>query len=183
MFSAAVTLLRNNGDILPLRPTSRVHIVTVTDEPNLQLGDALLAVLELNVRSVALSHLWNESSPEVINRIGGEVQSADAIVLGIYLSVGSWKGQLGFSPGLQKFFDKIASLRKPVVTIAFGDPYVIEKLPTTDVILATYTGVRKAEEAVGNVLLGRAEVQGKLPVTIPGKFKRGEGIPLTPVAR
>jgi len=183
MFSAAVTLLRNNGAVLPLRPTSRVHIVTVTDEPNLQMGDALLEVLEPKVRSVALSHLWNESSPEVINRIGTEVQSADAIILGIYLSVGSWKGQLGFSPGLQEFFDRITSLKKPVVTITFGDPYVVEKLPTTDVILATYTEVRKAEEAVGNVLLGKAEAQGKLPVTIPGKFKRGEGIHLTPVAR
>jgi beta-glucosidase-like glycosyl hydrolase len=183
MFSAAVTLLRNNGAILPLRPTSRVYIVTVTDEPNFQIGDALLDVLEPKVQSVALSHLWNESSLDAINRIGGEVQSADVVVLGIYLSVGSWKGQLGFSPELQKFFETIASLKTPVVTIAFGDPYVIEKLPTTDVILATYTGIRKAEEAVGNVLLGKAEVQGKLPVTIPGKFKRGEGIHLTPVVR
>jgi beta-N-acetylhexosaminidase len=183
MFSAAVTLLRNNGNILPLRPTSRVHIVTVTDEANLQIGDALLGVLEPKVQSVALSHLWNESSPDAISRIAGEVQSADVVILGIYLSVGSWKGQLGFSPELQKFFDRIASLKKRVVTIAFGDPYVIEKLPTTDVILATYTGVRKAEEAAGNVLLGKAEVNGKLPVTIPGKFKRGEGIHLTPIAR
>lgn len=183
MFSAAVTLLRSNGDILPLSPTSRVQIITVTDEPNLQIGDALMAVLEPKVRSVALSHLWNESSTDAISRISTEAQSADVIVLGIYLSVGSWKGQLGFSPELQNFFDKIASMKKPVVTIAFGDPYVIEKLPTTDVILATYTGVRKAEEAVGNAMLGKAEIQGKLPVTIPGKFTRGEGIHLTPAVR
>jgi beta-N-acetylhexosaminidase len=155
----------------------------VTDEPNLQIGDALLGVLEPKARSVALSHLWNESSPDAVSRIVNEAQSADAIVLGIYLSVGSWKGQLGFSPELQKFFDRIASLEKPVLTITFGDPYVIEKLPMTDVIMATYTGVRNAEEAVGNALLGTAEIQGKLPVTIPGKFKRGEGIHLTPVAR
>ena len=183
MFSAAVTLLRNSGNVLPLRQTSKVHIVTVTDEPNLQIGDALRDVLEPKVQSAALSHLWNESSPDAINRIGGEIQTADVVVLGIYLSVGSWKGQLGFSPELQKFFDGIASLKKPMVTIAFGDPYVIEKLPTTNVILVTYTGVRKAEETVGNVLLGKAEVNGKLPVTIPGKFKRGEGIHLTPEAR
>ncbi len=183
MFCASVTLLRNNGSVLPLHPASRVHVITVTDEPNLQMGDALLDVLQPNVRSVALSHLWNESSPDAISRLNGELQSADVIVLGIYLSVGSWKGQLGFSAELQKFFDTIASLKKPVVTIAFGDPYVIGKLPTTDVILATYTGVRKAEEAAGNVLLGKAEVLGKLPVTIPGKFKRGEGIHLTPGAR
>jgi beta-N-acetylhexosaminidase len=183
MFSAAVTLLRNKGNILPLSPASRVQIITVTDEPNLQIGDGLLGILESKVRSVALSHLWNESSTNSIVSVVGEARSADVIVLSIYLSVGSWKGQLGFSPELQKFFDTIASSKKPVVTIAFGDPYVIEKLPTSDAILATYTGVRKAEEAVGNALLGKAEIRGKLPVTIPGKFKRGEGIHLTQAVR
>ena len=183
MFSAAVTLLRNEGNLIPFSPSARVQIVTVTDDPNLQIGDALSGVLESGLRSVALSHLWNESSPEAINRIITEAQSADAIVLGIYLSVGSWKGQLGFSAELQKYFDSLSSLKKPVVIITFGDPYVIEKLPAASAILATYTGVRKAEESAGNVLLGKAGVQGKLPVTIPGKFKRGDGMHLDPVAR
>jgi len=183
MFRAAVTLLRNNGAIVPLRAASRVRIVTVTDEPNLQMGDALLDVMRPKVQSIALSRLWNESSPDAISRINREAQSADVIVLGVYLSVGSWKGQLGFSPELQQFFETIVSLKKPVVTVAFGDPYVIGKLPTTDAILAAYTGIRKAEEAVGNVLIGEAGVEGKLPVTIPGKFKRGDGIHLAAGAR
>ncbi|MCX6132254.1 MAG: glycoside hydrolase family 3 C-terminal domain-containing protein [Ignavibacteriales bacterium] len=183
MFSAAVTLLRNQGNVLPLSPAARVLVVTVTDEPNLQIGDALASVLKTKHQSVALSHVWNESSPDAISRIIAEAQTADIIVAGIYLSVGAWKGQLGFSPELRKFFDKLSTLKKPVVTIAFGDPYVIEKLPTTDVIIATYTGVRKAEEAAANVLLGKSEVKGKLPVTIPGKFTRGDGIHLTPIAR
>ena len=183
MFSGAVTLLRNEGTIIPFTASARVQVVTVTDDPNLQIGDGLSGVLESGLRSVALSHLWNESSPEVINRTVAEAQSSDVIVLGIYLSVGSWKGQLGFSDGLQKYFDTLSSLKKPVVIITFGDPYVIEKLPAVSAILATYTGVRKAEEAAGNVLLGRAGVQGKLPVTIPGKYKRGDGLRLNPVAR
>lgn len=183
MFDAAMTLLRNQGAVMPLRPDSRVHVVTMTDEPNFQIGDALSAVMKPAVRSVALSHLWNESSADAISRTVDAVRPADVIVLGIYLSIGPWKGQLGFSPALQKFFDQVASLKKPVVTITFGDPYVIEKLPTTDVMLAAYSGARKAEEAAGRALLGQIALQGKLPVAIPGKFKRGEGIHLAPVAR
>jgi beta-N-acetylhexosaminidase len=183
IFNAAITLLRNQGDLVPLAPTTRVQIVTVTDEPTLQIGDALSEILGSSLRSAVLTHLWNESSPEAINRVVSESASADVIVLGIYLSVGSWKGQLGFSPELQEYFDRLASLKKPVVTIAFGDPYVIGKLPMTDGIVATYTGVRKAEAAAANVLIGKAGVQGKLPVTIPGKFKRGDGMTLRPAKR
>jgi beta-N-acetylhexosaminidase len=67
-------------------------------------------------------------------------------------------------------------MRKPVVTVAFGDPYVLGELPTTDVVLAAYTGLRQSEQAVGRALIGSIEITGKLPVTISGKFKLGEGV-------
>ena len=183
MFQSAITLLRNAGNCIPLKPKARVHIVTVTDDPDQNMGGALLSVLDPHMQSVSLSHLWNESSAEAIQRTESELQSADVVVVGIYLSVGSWKGQLGFSQGLQRFFDRLSTMKKSVVMITFGDPYIIGNLPTSDAILAAYTGVRKAEEAVGHALLGLAEVSGKLPVTIPGKFKRGDGIHLLPVSR
>jgi beta-N-acetylhexosaminidase len=183
MFSAALTLLRNQGGLVPLPKKSRVHVVTVTDEPNLQAGDALRDALVPYVQSVALSHLWNESRTEASASTVAQLQSADVVVVGTYLSVGSWKGQLGFSSEIQKFLGAVGRIKKPVVTVAFGDPYVLGKLPTTDAMIAMYTGVRKAEEAVANALGGAAEVQGHLPVTIPGKFNRGDGIHLSPVSR
>jgi beta-N-acetylhexosaminidase len=183
MFSAAVTLLRNQGDLLPLAKKSRVHIVSVTDEPNLQAGDALRDALAPFVQSVTLSHLWNESRSETSDSTVAQFRSADVVVLGTYLSVGSWKGQLGFSGEIQKFFEAVGKMKKPVVTVAFGDPYVLGKLPTSDAMIAIYTGLRKAEEAVAKALGGSAEIHGRLPVTIPGKFKRGEGIHLLPLPR
>ena len=181
MFQSAITLLRNAGNVLPLKPKTRVHIVTVTDDPDQNMGEALRDVLEAHGQIASISHLWNESSTAAIERTEEKMQSADAVVVGVFLSIGSWKGQLGFSPELQKFIDKIGSLNKPVTAIAFGDPYVIGKLPATNAVLAAYTGIRKAEEAAGKALLGLAEISGKLPVTIPGKYKRGDGIHLAPV--
>lgn len=183
MFTAALTLLRNKGSILPFRKKTRVHIVAATDEPDLQVGETLQEVLGSHVQSVTLSHLWNESRSEAVDRIAAQLRGADAVVLSVYLSVGSWKGHIGFSNGLQEFLKKIGRMKKPVVTIAFGDPYVLGKLPTTDAAVAAYTGLRKAEEMVGKALSGLAEMRGKLPVTIPGKFKRGDGIHFSPARR
>ena len=176
MFNNSITLLRNKGGLLPLSKKTRVQIVVVTDEPILQTGDALKEVLESQLKSVSLSRLWNESCGEAIERVMKSSSQADVVVVSVYLSVGSWKGQLGFSKQLQQFFSKVARMRKPVITIAFGDPYVLGELPTTDVVLAAYTGLRQSEQAVGKALIGSIEITGKLPVTIPGKFKLGEGV-------
>jgi beta-glucosidase-like glycosyl hydrolase len=183
MFAASITLLRNTENIIPLAPQSRVHIVTVTDDPSNQMGEALAGELQRYAQSVTLSHLWNDLSKEAIGKTSAEARSADIVMVGIYLSVGSWKGELGFSADVQKFFDSLTGMHKPVVVIAFGDPYVLGKIPATDGVIAAYTGLRKSEEAVARVLGGASEAIGKLPVTIPGRYKRGEGIHLSPKLR
>jgi beta-N-acetylhexosaminidase len=180
MFRDAVTLLRNKDQVVPLKKEARVHIVSITDEPDFYVGEALGDVVRRGVQSVTISRLWNGSSTEAIDRISGELRSADVIVLGVYVSIGAWKGENKFSVDLQGFFDNVARSKKPVVTIAFGDPYVLGRIPLGDGVIATYAGLRKSEEAVGRALIGMSEVPGKLPVTIPGTFKRGDGIHLMP---
>ncbi len=182
MFRDAVTILRNAGKVLPLRKSARVHIVSITDEPDTFLGEALGDVMRSGVQSAAMSRLWNASGREDVDRVSAELRKSDVIVLGVYVSIGAWKGENKFSDVLQGFFKKVARSKKPVVTIAFGDPYVLSKIPLSDGVIAAYAGLRKSEEAVGNALLGRSEVIGKLPVTIPGRFKRGEGIHLLPAS-
>lgn len=178
IFNASITLLRNKGELLPLSSKSSVQIVTVTETPDAQAGDALKASLESHVASVGLSHLSDESCKEKIEQVMKGIRRSDILVVGIYLSVGSWKGSLRFSGQIEQFFKRVGRMRKPIVTVAFGDPYVLARMPMTDGVLAVYTGSRKAEEAVGKALTGSIEITGKLPVTIPGTFKRGDGIEL-----
>jgi beta-glucosidase-like glycosyl hydrolase len=181
MFRDAVTLLRNEGKVLPLKKRARIHIVSITDEPDVFVGEAFGDAMRSGVQSATMSRLWNGSGKEDINRVSAELRNTDVIVLGIYVSIGAWKGENKFSNDLEEFFQKLARGKKPVVTIAFGDPYVLSKMPLSDGMIAAYAGLRKSEEAVGKALLGMSEVVGKLPVTIPGRFKRGNGIHLMPV--
>jgi beta-N-acetylhexosaminidase len=180
MFRDAVTLLRNEGHVLPLKKETRVHIVSITEEPDLFVGEALSDMVWGGVGSATTSRLWNGSSKETVDQNAAELRGADVIVLGVYVSIGAWKGESKFSAHLQSFLNELARSKKPVVTIAFGDPYVLGRIPLSEGIIAAYAGLRKSEEAVGRALIGTSEVIGKLPVTIPGRFKRGEGIHLMP---
>jgi beta-glucosidase-like glycosyl hydrolase len=171
----SVTLLRNQNQLLPLPATTRLKIVAVSEEPYPEFGRELLRQLESQLAMVSLSHLSNESSREFIQRMA-QFDDADVILLGVYLSIGAWKGKPTFSLALQDFFAQIGALTKPVIAVAFGDPYVIGKLPETAVIMTPYNGAKVGERAIAQAIIGRIDITGKLPVTIPGKYKIGEGM-------
>jgi beta-glucosidase-like glycosyl hydrolase len=183
MFSAAVTLVRNDPNVVPLSPRARIGVITLTDDADPYAGGALADILRPGAASVGLSRIWNESGERALDQALANVEQSDVLVIGVYLSIGAWKGGLGLSPGVQKFLAKIQSTGKPAVTIAFGDPYVLGKVPTTAGMMAVYNGLRKAEEAAGRALRGMTATQGRLPVTIPGVYPRGAGIQLLPAGK
>ena len=183
MFSAAVTLVKNDRSLVPLSPKARVEVITLTDEADAYVGGALVDMLRPGAASVGLSRIWNESGQRSLDQTMAKVEQSDVLVIGVYLSIGAWKGGPALSPGVQKFLEKIHSTGKPAVTIAFGDPYVLGKVPTTAAIMAVYTGLRKAEEAAGRALRGMTAIRGRLPVTIPGMYPRGTGIQLSPAGK
>lgn len=183
MFTAAVTLLKNDRRIVPLAAQARVEVVTLSDQCDVYVGEALSNVLRQGTASVGLSRIWSESSKNEMDNTLARIQRADVVVIGVYLSIGAWKGGLGLSSGVQEFVQKVHASGKPAVTIAFGDPYVLGKVPATAGMMVVYTGLRKAEEAVARALTGINGIHGMLPVSIPGFFNRGAGIQLSPTAK
>ncbi len=174
----AVTLLRNKGDIIPLLRPRKIHIVTLTNEYSSQVGQEVHRVLQLRHPLTTLTHLFEESREDDIATLLRSLKNADAVVLAVYLSIGSWKGKLELSPRLTDFLRKISKLRKPIITVAFGDPYAIARLPETDVVMTSYAGHGRAERSVAAALVGDIHIKGKLPVTISGKYAIGEGLDL-----
>ncbi len=179
MFNAAVTLVKNDNNIVPFSPKAHVEVIALTDEADVHVGEALCNVLRPGVASVGLSRIWNESGKRASDQALAKIQEADVVVIGVYLSIGAWKGGLELASGVQEFLEKIHTTGKPAVTIAFGDPYVLGKVPTTPGVMAVYTGLGKAEEAAARALRGLTAIHGRLPVTIPGMYQRGAGIQLS----
>jgi len=176
--NASVTLLRNEGKIVPLDSTKRVVMISVTEDPWPTAGSELQNHLQRHVVSASLLHVSNETGREQFARVDSLCRSADVVVVGIYLSVVAWKGERHFAPPLDDFLLSLGKFPRPVVVVSFGDPYVLGKLPVTPGILTPYNGTVEAELSVARALLGEIPINGTLPVTIPGRFRRGEGISL-----
>jgi len=179
----SVTLLQNKNNLLPFLSPVDIHLVTVTDGPNTQVGIELQRTLVKERHRVTISRLSNESLKSNADQASVLARKADLVIVAVYLSVGSWKGKMGLAKPVNDFIANIAQSVKPVVLVAFGDPYILGKLPTPAVVLACYNGTMLAERSVGKVILGLATTTGKLPVTIPGKYARGEGLELMAISQ
>lgn len=173
-----VTLLRNRGESIPLLRPRKIHIVTLTNDYSSQVGQELQRVLQVHHPLTGLVHLFDGSGHEETQNVLHTLDSSDVVVLAVYLSIGAWQGKLELSARLTDFLRRISKLRKPIITVAFGDPYVIAKLPETDVVMTPYAGHGRAERSVAAALVGDIDITGKLPVTIPGKYAIGEGLDL-----
>jgi beta-glucosidase-like glycosyl hydrolase len=173
---ASVTVLRNERGLLPLPQRTRLHILTVTEEPQPQVGTDLLNELNPFVASAEVTRVSNETGRERYSDIRTSLQNSDVVLVGVYLSVVAWKGERRFAKPLEEFLNSLSQFQKPVILVAFGDPYVLGKIPETQVVMTSFNGTILAEQSVARAIVGSITTKGKLPVTIPGRYKRGEGL-------
>jgi beta-N-acetylhexosaminidase len=177
---ASVTLLRNDRGLLPLSPSARIYVVTVTQDPSPLIGTDLVDELQKHVSSVEIVRVSNETGQERFAQIGERLRGADALLVGIYISVVAWRGEAKFSEPLAQFLGSLDKQVKPVIVAAFGDPYVLGKIPETPVVMTPYNGTYLAEQSVAKAVSGQIQLSGKLPVSIPPRYTRGSGLKLAP---
>ncbi len=79
---------------------------------------------------------------------------------------------------LPELIQGLIATKKPVVLVALGNPYLLRNFPDVAAYLAMYSTVPPSEIAAAKALFGAIPVSGKLPVSIPGFARVGDGISL-----
>ncbi|MFN8482479.1 MAG: glycoside hydrolase family 3 N-terminal domain-containing protein [Anaerolineae bacterium] len=71
---------------------------------------------------------------------------------------------------------EVLALGRPTVVVALRAPYDLLVFPEAPAFLAAYGDVPPSLNAVARVLVGDAAARGRLPVTLPGLYERGDGV-------
>jgi beta-N-acetylhexosaminidase len=79
-------------------------------------------------------------------------------------------------PPQRVLLDALAAIGVPLTMVAVREPYDAALAPAEAGILLTYGDTAGAARAAADVLTGRGQAGGRLPVDIPGAFDRGAGI-------
>jgi beta-N-acetylhexosaminidase len=192
---AAITLVRDNGKVLPLksRGTTKAGLPYMTKEET--RNDVLAVLFSDDVRTDsgrAFGREFRTRIPDarviyVDPRIAGgmsdemlkAVDQAQTVVAAVYVIPTA--GKIGNSVAmadatgtlLQQVLDRAAG---KTAVVAMGNPYLASDFPKIENYMCTFSNATVSEVAAIKALFGEIPIRGHLPVTIPNVAERGSGI-------
>lgn len=198
----AVTLVRDNGQVLPLKHNGtpapagayttpgegqkRLVAVLFTDDVRTEYGRVFEQELRARVPDARIFFVDPRSAAALGDSIANAVAQARAVVAAVYVtpSAGKKVQVQGVTTNSVSLDDATAALLKRIleqaapltVVVALGSPYVAAGFPQTQNYLCTFSGVPVSETAAVKALFGEIPIHGRLPVTIPGVAERGAGL-------
>ena len=174
----SVTLVRNQDRILPLKDTADTVFYTMNEGPASVEGTAFSDEVRRRMpqaRFVQANSAMSESEIDAALERGA---GAGKYVIAAYASVAANRGTAALGGALPHLIQNLIATKKPVVLLALGNPYLLRNFPDVAAYLAMYSTVPPSEIAAAKALFGEIPIGGKLPVSIPGFARVGDGIVL-----
>ncbi len=178
----SITLVKDDKNIVPLDLSKYKNVVCITlSDRKAEMTDKNLSTFEKMVndefKEIKLERLSRKSKDKDYNDVFKVAQKADYIILPTFVNVRSFQGTVDIDKRHQEFINKLIGLNKPMVVLSFGNPYIINKFASVPAYMTSYGAVYFSQKAMFDALFGRAIINGKLPITIPGTdYKFGDGL-------
>jgi beta-glucosidase-like glycosyl hydrolase/CubicO group peptidase (beta-lactamase class C family) len=173
-----ITLLRDTPHRLPLDGTkpSRALLLAFYADPEPTPGEDLERELRSRFDSVTTIRA-DTRFRDAANIKLPTSDSYDVAILALFVRVSDRKGNVDVPAEQAALAKQIYKSGKPVVTLAFGSPYLIERFPQAETWLGAFGISDVAQISMTRSLFGEIDLRGHLPVTIPGvELKAGFGI-------
>jgi beta-glucosidase-like glycosyl hydrolase/CubicO group peptidase (beta-lactamase class C family) len=177
LFASSITLLRNHDATLPLT-NNKLRIASIA------LGQSSASAVDNYLRNNGLKltslHLAKNSSPQERTTMLERLSSFDILIINIHNTNIMANRQFGISQETISFV-KQASGKIPVVLNVFASPYALDLFELNQnhkAILIGYQDRDEAHKALADVLSGKLQARGSLPVSLKSGFDAGHGLTL-----
>ena len=161
---AAITVLKNENNFLPLKLTDSLKIceISIGDEGKNELYNTLKS--SVYVQHIGIKH---DAKPEQIKQMYLSLAESDVVVIQVNKTTLRSPNNFGAGEQTLQIIDSIAKL-KPTVLTLFSNPYLIDKLKSTNnfkSIILGYEYLPGLIKASAEAMLGYYFTDGTLPVT------------------
>lgn len=172
----AVTLVREEPGVLPVRADRRVVSVTVADGFD-KIGTDFARELARGLRGEPDGFTLDGRSTEAdLAAVCDAAKEADTVLVGLFVRFQSGRGTITLPAVGQKAVERLLQSGARVIAVSFGTPYLLRDVAGLQTYLVAYGSQSDAQVAAARAILGEAPITGRLPVTIPGIAARGTGI-------
>jgi len=198
----AVTLVRDNGKLLPLKSSGtsaptlpyqkveevRDNMVAIifSDDMRTEFGRRLEREINTRVPDARVIYVDPRVAAVISDEVLRSVDNSRSVVAAVFevpVAGRVMKGANGLTNSvglsdassalLQKVLDHAA---QKTVVLAMGNPYLAQDFPTVQNYLCTFSNATVSEISAVKALFGEIAIRGHLPVSIPNIALRGAGI-------
>jgi beta-N-acetylhexosaminidase len=194
---SAVTLVRDNHQVLPLKATSegtnapqnsyqtpaethnRTLLLIFTDDSRSDWGRVLDQQVRMQIPDAHVMYIDPRDAAGLKQPVLEAVRQAEKVIAAVYVVPSA--GKLANATTVQ---DASASLLGEVlqaaagktVVAAMGSPYIAAQFPEIQTYLCTFSNAQVSELSAVKAMFGEIPMPGHLPVTVPNIASRGAGL-------
>ncbi|GAB2792293.1 glycoside hydrolase family 3 N-terminal domain-containing protein [Rhabdobacter roseus] len=171
----ALTVLKNDQDLLPLRAldTLRIAAVSLGAEGTTTFQQTLGLYTAVDTYSLS-SKATNAQVQELLAKLG----DYNLLLVGVHLGSISPRLNFGLTDPMNAALQQLMATNKAVVAL-FGNPYVLNKIRQPEqarALLMAYQLTPYTEDLSAQLIFGAIPAEGKLPVTVNERFAYGAGL-------
>ena len=172
----AVTLVKDTKDALPVRHPESTCLIAMTEGRRSQQGIRLIDEVKKRAPGITATVLDPAMTKDDLDQVAEKASSCSQIIVAAYVSVNAYRGNVALAGGYPDLLNALIAGKAPVLLAAVGNPYLLRSFPEVAAYLTTYSPTPTSETALAKALFGEIAIKGRLPVTISGVAKYGDGI-------
>lgn len=175
LFEQALTLLKNDNDLIPLQGLENYNIASVTigAENNNEFNQSIDRYARTEKHTYPL-----QPEETDFKQAKSDLKSNDLLIITIHDMNQRPYQNFGISNRLNAFIEEI-SVGKKVILNILGNPYCIKKFTAAqnaEAILISYEDHPITKDLSGQLIFGGIPAKGKLPVSVSENYPIGSGI-------
>lgn len=172
----AFTLVKDEKHLFPLPAAAGVCLVAMSDDPFSTRGQVLASALQRQVPTLQTYQVNSAMTADLLKQIAADTVQCRATYVAAFVTVAANRGSVALLGGLNDFLKTLIQGPSPVALISLGSPYLVRDFPQVPSYAATFSSTTTSEVAAAKAILGDIAISGKLPVSIPGVAKAGDGL-------
>ncbi len=173
----AVTLIKNDSSLLPLRNLAERRIAVVTVNATGE-GDVFESTFCRYTNNVDIFRIKKTASAAEFNKLKASLAGHDVIVLALHTG-NPYPSSFGTPAPLVDFVNSLADGDARLVVDVFNSPVALTRISCHEklaAIVVSYEDTELAHDVSANMILGGLPFLGQLPVSLGPLFPEGKSI-------
>ncbi len=162
----AITVVRNEGGILPLKAEAPLRLLHLVISDRLVFRGLPRDELAARAIDATTRFLGPDISAEVSDEIVSMAPEFSHILVSAFVRSVAADGK-ALAASHQRLLSRLMATGRPLVVLSMESPYLLAAIPEAPVYLCAYGAATVSQRAAIAAVFGEFDVTGRLPVSLP----------------